>query len=407
MFQMLRSKICVLPSLWLILALVMTLVVACEGESPSLDHQRDGDHAGISVFPEELIESEYTPGVVTAQGNQQAGIATFPHHFIPSEPGAGVAIDCGGTYPGLRGTYLCSISQVGNDITITYQEVDATELGGVTDETLTFSLAGGQADGVVTSGAFSANNENLVLTVTAGGADTTVSVPVPAAIRAGASLSDDDPEDVVETGAEEGTSTDVSRSDHVHAGDRQRAFGTHDPANIGPTAAAGTNNTVSRSDHAHGGQRAFGTTNPADVVTGTGRIGTADTLSRSDHAHGGDTDTTLSFGTGEPAPVVVGAGTVGTLGTAARSDHEHGGDRQRTLSDTNPLDVSRTSVAGASTEVSRQDHVHAGRSPLHIANATAVQTAQSFAFTVVSGYEQHAAGWDDRDLEDSGDGYGC
>ena len=296
---------------------------------------------------------------------------------------------------------LTEASVSGSTLTITGQDDAGTAT------TTHFTSVAGQADGVVTAGQFSNNNEDLDLTVTTGGTDTTVSIDVPAAIRQGATLSDDDPEDVVITGAEEGTSTEVSRSDHVHAGDRQRAFGTHVPENITTAGSAGSNTTVSRSDHAHGGQRAFGTANPADVVSGVGSPGTAGTISRSDHQHGGDTDTTLSFGTGEPAPVAEGTGTVGALGTAARSDHVHGGDRQRTLSDTDPLDVSRAAVAGTSTEVSRQDHVHAGRAPLHIANATAVQTAQSFAFTVAPAMSLTAAGWNDGDLEDSGDGYGC
>ena len=123
-------------------------------------------------------------GVVHAQGGG-ATIATFPHHFIPSEPGAGVDIDCGGIYPGLRGTYLCEITQTGNTITVTRQVPDPSTNHGVATEEFTFSLAGGQADGVVTAGAFSADNTELTLTITAGGTDSTVTITVPDALRTG------------------------------------------------------------------------------------------------------------------------------------------------------------------------------------------------------------------------------
>ena len=71
-----------------------------------------------------------------------APTAMFPGHYVPSNPGAGVEIDCGGEYPGLRGTYICDITQAGNQITVTRQVPDSAEDGLVRDETFTFTLSG-------------------------------------------------------------------------------------------------------------------------------------------------------------------------------------------------------------------------------------------------------------------------
>ena len=88
-----------------------------------------------------------TLALVTGQNpavaqDPDAPVASFPGHYIPTMDGSGVDIDCGGRRPGLRGEYVCSISQAGNQITVVQQVRDNSEDGKVRDDTLTFTLSG-------------------------------------------------------------------------------------------------------------------------------------------------------------------------------------------------------------------------------------------------------------------------
>ena len=138
---------------------------------------------GRTLLTVGMVAFLFVLGGVSLAQSGTAGIATFPGHYVPSTVGAGVAIDCGGDYPGLRGTYLCSISQTGNDVTVTFQTVDTTVDSGVGTDTLTFNLAGGAADGVVTAGTIDSTGTTLTLTITTGGVDSTVAVSIPAILR--------------------------------------------------------------------------------------------------------------------------------------------------------------------------------------------------------------------------------
>ena len=88
-----------------------------------------------------------TLALVTGQNpavaqDPDAPVASFPGHYIPTMDGSGVDIDCGGRRPGLRGEYVCSISQAGNQITVVQQVRDNSEDGKVRDDTFTFTLSG-------------------------------------------------------------------------------------------------------------------------------------------------------------------------------------------------------------------------------------------------------------------------
>ena len=127
----------------------------------------------------------------------------------------------------------------------------------------------------------------------------------------GGTLSDASPENIAAAG-NSGTSTDGSRSDHVHD-----AFSTATPAALGASAVAGTGAFASRNDHVH-----RGLSDAAPEAVGTADAGTAAVASRDDHVHAG------------------GAGTV-------------------TLSDVVAVRVDRFSEgAGTGTDPSREDHQH-------------------------------------------------
>ena len=64
-------------------------------------------------------------GAAVAQSNI-ASFGSLSHHLVPNRIGAGVQVDCGGEYPGIRGLYICNLTQSGNTITVTRQVADAT-----------------------------------------------------------------------------------------------------------------------------------------------------------------------------------------------------------------------------------------------------------------------------------------
>ena len=123
------------------------------------------------------------------------------------------------------------------------------------------------------------------------GAGTAVWKVPPGGVGGGASLSDDDPEDVGTTAP--GTDTEASRSDHVHAGDIDLADAA--PEDVG-TAAAGTSADASRADHIHGGGGAgsLSSADPEDVGEAADD-GTGTNASKSDHVHRLPVQNTLQF----------------------------------------------------------------------------------------------------------------
>ena len=177
-------------------------------------------------------------------------------------------------------------------------------------------------------------------------------------------LSDDDPQDVVSGAAEEGTSGEVSRADHVHSGVPAPATTVLNTQYTG-TGTVGADTIYARQDHRHGldkTNRFDDSDAPQNVTTGASAAGDDDVPARRDHIHGGDTNTQHTLFSGTPANVTTGTGAAGSSVTVARGDHVHGGDSntQRSLSDSTPQNVAETGAAGSNSEVSREDHVHGG-----------------------------------------------
>ena len=163
--------------------------------------------AVASIF---LIAAMACATALFGQSDVDAPRADLPTQLIPSVPGAGVSIECGTTYPGLRGEYLCDaeVNPAGDTLTLTKQVPDGTQPGNVGTETVTFMAGSG-----------------------GGGPD----------------LSNDDP---VNTAAvAPGSSADASRSDHDHgitASAQRPVEGIQDI--VGGMVQAGVNVTVHYDD---------------------------------------------------------------------------------------------------------------------------------------------------------------
>ena len=163
--------------------------------------------AVASIF---LIAAMACATALFGQSDVDAPRADLPTQLIPSVPGAGVNIECGTTYPGLRGEYLCDaeVNPAGDTLTLTKQVPDGTQPGNVGTETVTFMAGSG-----------------------GGGPD----------------LSNDDPVNTAAVAS--GSSADASRSDHDHgitASAQRPVEGIQDI--VGGMVQAGVNVTVHYDD---------------------------------------------------------------------------------------------------------------------------------------------------------------
>ena len=163
--------------------------------------------AVASIF---LIAAMACATALFGQSDVDAPRADLPTQLIPSVPGAGVSIECGTTYPGLRGEYLCDaeVNPAGDTLTLTKQVPDGTQPGNVGTETVTFMAGSG-----------------------GGGPD----------------LSNDDPVNTATVAP--GSSADASRSDHDHgitASAQRPVEGIQDI--VGGMVQAGVNVTVHYDD---------------------------------------------------------------------------------------------------------------------------------------------------------------
>ena len=111
----------------------------------------------------------------------------------------------------LLGLSATEVNDLLTGASIAGQVVTFTQNDGTT-ATITLPAGSGADDGVVESGVFNATGTELVLTLDTGGM---VTISVPALLRGGGALSDDDPEDVGPTAAP-GAADDVPRRDHEH-----------------------------------------------------------------------------------------------------------------------------------------------------------------------------------------------
>ena len=151
----------------------------------------------------------------------------------------------------LRGAYVCGITHSGNVITVTSQNASSIA------ETLTISLAGGAADGVVDGGSVSGTDLTLTRSV---GADVVI-----AGLPSGGGSDDG----VVTSGIVSGTTLTLDRS----VGAAVTITGL--PSNTGPQGPAGM-------DGATGPAGPAGSDSPADGVVTSGTVtGTTLTLERS------------------------------------------------------------------------------------------------------------------------------
>ena len=96
----------------------------------------------------------------------QAPVASFYNEFHPAVAGAGVAVRCGGSQSGLRGAYVCEVSESSGTVTVQYQDSSSVA------QTLTFTTGtgSGSADGVVSDADYTATDGDLVLTRSVGAA---------------------------------------------------------------------------------------------------------------------------------------------------------------------------------------------------------------------------------------------
>ena len=206
-------------------------------------------------------------------------VAAQTTQYLPARFEAGCA-GCGLEATGLLGEFCKTAGVTGNTLTLVCQADDETEY------TRTFTPSGsgasittGTAD--PTGGAdgdayVQVDASSVVQSIWRNASGTWTEYTLPAG---GGTLSDASPENVAAAGSS-GTSTDGSRSDHVHD-----AFSTATPANLGVTAVAGIGAFASRSDHVH---RGLSDTDPVDI--GTSAAGTRPFASRDDHVHGGGGD---------------------------------------------------------------------------------------------------------------------
>lgn len=139
---------------------------------------------------------------------------------------------------------------------------------------------------------------------------------------------------------DEGTATNLARSDHQHA----VAAGI--PVTIGVANLEGEAFTFARSDHVHAGV-AFSSETPTAVTKSPANSGVAVEASRYDHKH--DVATT--------APNAVQIGCMAAEGEAvslSRSDHQHA------VAAGFPISVTAENAEGRATTFARSDHAHAG-----------------------------------------------
>lgn len=267
--------------------------------------------------------------------------------FHPAVPGAGVAIQCGGAQSGIRGAYLCSISQTGGTVTVNYQDANSDA------QMFTFSLAGGQADGVVTMGTIDTAGTNLRLVVTGSGGSTShVDIPIPAILRAAAASA---PVHVSTSAATQNanqfTITDITPALTTPASGTTVIWKT--PPSITPTTTLGVS-VVLGNPPAHPLVRP-----PNDAIR------PEDLLPNTPYAMFFDgatfelvDDTTLEISTSPPGDVVTGTGAAGSTGTVSDAGHTHGGDRVRTISTSDPQNIQGAPASGGTGQVSDAGHVH-------------------------------------------------
>jgi hypothetical protein len=112
-------------------------------------------------------------------------------------------------------------------------------------------------------------------------------------------------------------------------------------------AASGSSSTISRADHVHA----------LPSAANVGAVGTATAITAGTAlAGGGDLSTsrTLDVVLSDSTPLAVGTPAAGTATSPARADHVHEGT---TLSSSSPVALG-TAAAGTATAAARADHVH-------------------------------------------------
>lgn len=166
----------------------------------------------------------------------------------------------------------------------------------------------------------------------------------------------------------EGTSTDATRADHVHAFPvAATGAGATDSA-PGDAEADGTATTASRSDHVHG-REAWGTT--ADI--GTGVIGTAAGAgSTGAVADAGHTHLATAYGTASDigTGVLGTAAAAGSTGTVADAGHTHLASDFGAVADI--AELAAAAAAGSTGAVADAGHVHPYTGLLPLDTVTAI-----------------------------------